>query len=134
MYKVLKGFTSENISASKNKVIEITDKSLANSLIDAGLIEPFSNKEMSSAEKDKEISMLKAEVKKLEDEKTILITEKEELQATINEMLENSSEITEETENNLDNEDLDNNKDNSDSEDKKVDGEIVATPDKNKKE
>ena len=59
MYKVIKGFTSEKISASKGKVIDIKDKKLVNNLIDAGVIEPFSNKELSSVEKDNEITFLK---------------------------------------------------------------------------
>ena len=55
MFTVLKGFTSETVSASKGKVIEIKDKSVADALLKAGVIAPYSKKEMSNKEKDTEI-------------------------------------------------------------------------------
>lgn len=134
MYKVIKGFTSEKISASKGKIIDIKDKKLVNNLLDAGIIEPISNKEISSAEKDKEISFLKSEVTRLEQENSVLITEKEELQATLNELLENTPEKEQESEENLENKDLEPNNNDSNNEDEKPNGEIVADPEKDKKE
>lgn len=133
MYKVIKGFTSEKISASKGKVIDIKDKKLVNNLIDAGVIEPFSNKELSSVEKDNEITFLKSEVTRLEQEKNVLIQEKEKLQEALNEQLENTTEKEKENDDNLENEDLESNK-NSNKEDESKDGEIVADSKKDKKE
>lgn len=134
MYKVIKGFTSERISASKGKIIDIKDKKLVNNLLDAGVIEPISNKEISSAEKDKEISFLKSEVTRLEQENSVLITEKEELQASLNELLENTPEKEQESEEDLENKDLEPNNNGSNNEDEKPNGEIVADPEKDKKE
>lgn len=134
MYKVLKGFTSEKVSASKGKIIDIKDKKVVNNLIDAGVIEPFSNKEMSSAEKDKEITFLKTEITRLESECSILIEENEKLQAAIKETLENTSEKEQENEDNLENKNLEPNDNDSNKEDENLNGEIVADPEKDKEE
>ena len=61
MYLVEKGFANGTISASKGKVIEIKDKALASSLLEAGYIVPFSKKDMSNKEKDEEIKRLNGE-------------------------------------------------------------------------
>lgn len=50
MYKVLKSFSGELISATKGKTISIKDKKLANSLLKAGFITEYSEKELKSEE------------------------------------------------------------------------------------
>lgn len=134
MYKVIKGFTSEQISASKGKVIDIKDKKVANNLISAGVIEPISNKEISSAEKDKEIASLQAEVIRLEQENSVLVAQNEELQESLNEALADTPEEEQVNEENLENNDLEQTDEDSNDEDEKENGEIVADPEKDKKE
>lgn len=68
MFTVLKGFTSETVSASKGKVIEIKDKSVADALLKAGVIAPYSKKEMSNKEKDTEIQNLKDQLSEKDTE------------------------------------------------------------------
>lgn len=133
MYRVVKGFTSQNISASKGKIIDIKDKKIINNLLDAGVIEPFSNKEVSAAEKDKEITFLKGEVSRLEQEKSALIVEKENLQAQIN-TLENTQENEPEANENLEKEVEDENQIIEETLEKEKEGEKVASPEKSKKE
>lgn len=84
MYIVLKGFASEKISASKGKVIKIEDKKIVASLLKAGLIAPYVNKNKSDEEKDFEIQKLKEqlvmkddEIKTLNEQKEVLKQEKE---------------------------------------------------------
>ena len=128
MYKVIKGFTSEKVSASKGKIIDIKDKKIANNLINAGVIESFSGKELSSLEKDKEIEFLKSEVVRLEEENSSLKNEKEQLESTLNELFENSQK--DESDDNLEN---NIGQDISSNEDEQKNGEIVADPEKDKK-
>lgn len=45
MYLVNKGFANSQISASKGKVIDIKDKSLATALESAGFVTPYSEKQ-----------------------------------------------------------------------------------------
>lgn len=82
MYLVNKGFANGQISASKGKVIDIKDKSLAKALESAGYISTYSEKAMSNKEmkktikdltkqlddKDSEIQILKDKVAELEEE------------------------------------------------------------------
>ncbi len=104
MFTVLKGFTSETVSASKGKVIEIKDKSVADALLKAGVIAPYSKKEMSNKEKDTEIQNLKDQLSEKD-------TEIQTLNDIISEMEQNKvvpSENPDDTQLN-DNENLDNN-------------------------
>lgn len=104
MFTVLKGFTSETVSASKGKVIEIKDKSVADALLKAGVIAPYSKKEMSNKEKDTEIQNLNNQLSEKD-------TEIQTLNDIISEMEQNKivpSENPDDTQLN-DNENLDNN-------------------------
>ena len=56
MYLVNKGFANSQISASKGKVIDIKDKSLATALESAGFVTPYSEKAMSNKEMEKTFS------------------------------------------------------------------------------
>jgi hypothetical protein len=58
MYLVNKGFANSKISASKGKVIDIKDKSLATALENAGFITFYSEKAMSNKEMEKTINDL----------------------------------------------------------------------------
>lgn len=58
MYLVNKGFANSQISASKGKVIDIKDKSLATALESAGFVTPYSEKAMSNKEMEKTIKDL----------------------------------------------------------------------------
>ena len=118
MFTVLKGFTSETVSASKGKVIEIKDKSVADALLKAGVIAPYSKKEMSNKEKDTEIQNLNnqlsekdTEIQNLKDQLSEKDTEIQTLNDIISEMEQNKvvpSENPDDTQLN-DNENLDNN-------------------------
>lgn len=91
MYEVLKGFANNEINATKGKIVNINDKKLASSLLEAGYIRLASKKDASSKEKDDEIKKLSEELA----EKDALI---EELQAKNTELeeilssLENSND------------------------------------------
>lgn len=58
MYLVNKAFANNKISASKGKVIDIKDKSLATALESAGFISPYSEKAMTNKELEKTIKDL----------------------------------------------------------------------------
>ena len=58
MYLVNKAFANSQISASKGKVIDIKDKSLATALESAGFVTPYSEKAMSNKEMEKTIKDL----------------------------------------------------------------------------
>ncbi len=62
MYEVLKGFANNEINATKGKIVDINDKKLASSLLEAGYIKVASKKEVSSKEKDDEIKKLSTEL------------------------------------------------------------------------
>lgn len=102
MYLVNKGFANNEISASKGKVIDVRNKSLASALEKAGFITPYSEKEMSNKEMEKTIKDL-----------TNKLNEKD---SEIQNLLDRISEL-EEIQNNLTNEEkednLDNEKDNN---------------------
>ena len=62
MYEVLKGFANNKINATKGKIVDINDKKLASSLLEAGYIKAASKKDASSKEKDDEIKKLSTEL------------------------------------------------------------------------
>ena len=63
MFLVKKGFANRDISATKGKVIDIKDKKLASSLLEAGFISKYSEKDMSNNEMTKKIKELGIKVK-----------------------------------------------------------------------
>lgn len=62
MFLVEKGFANRNISASKGKVIDIKDKKLASSLLEAGFISNYSEKDIPNNEMKKKIKELEKEI------------------------------------------------------------------------
>lgn len=102
MYLVNKGFANSQISASKGKVIDIKDKSLATALESAGFVTPYSEKAMSNKEMEKTIKDL---TKQLNDKDS-------EIQTLSNRIAELEEELNLKSEENTDDE----NKDNLDSE------------------
>lgn len=103
MYEVLKGFANNEINATKGKIVDINDKKLASSLLEAGYIKVASKKEVSSKEKDDEIKKLSTELA----EKDAII---EDLQTKIAELEELLSKLEE---NNASNDDEKNEDDNT---------------------
>lgn len=85
MFIVLKSFTNGTITASKNKVIEIKDKKVSDTLLKAGVIAPYSKKEQTNAEKDKEIVNLNKTIADMQIIIDTLTAEKEELEAKLEE-------------------------------------------------
>lgn len=85
MFIVLKSFTNGTITASRNKVIEIKDKKISDTLLRAGVIAPYSKKEQTSAEKDKEIVNLNKTIVDMQIIIDTLTAEKEELEAKLEE-------------------------------------------------
>lgn len=85
MFIVLKSFTNGTITASKNKVIEIKDKKVSDTLLKAGVIAPFSKKEQTNAEKDKEIVNLNKTIADMQIIIDTLTAEKAELEAKLEE-------------------------------------------------
>lgn len=55
MYTVLKSFATKNITGTKGKTINISDKQLADDLKSIGYIADISKKDLTTTEKDKEI-------------------------------------------------------------------------------
>ena len=101
MYLVNKGFANSYITASKGKVIDIKDKSLAKALESAGFISTYSEKVMSNKEMEKTIKDL---TKQLDDKDSEIQTLKDkvtELEEELKVKAEENSD--EEKENNLDN-------------------------------
>jgi len=106
MYLVNKAFANNKISASKGKVIDIKDKSLASALIEAGYISNYSEKEMSNkemetklkeqekqlADKDLEIQTLNEKIEELEQEISKL--QSNENDKSINDNLDNNDSKT----------------------------------------
>lgn len=111
MYLVNKGFANGKISASKGKVIDIKDKSLATALESAGFITTYSEKEMSNKEmektikdltkqlndKDSEISTLSDRIIELEEELKLKV--KENVEDENKDNLDNGEELNEDNEN-----------------------------------
>lgn len=85
MFIVLKSFTNGTITASKNKVIEIKDKKVSDTLLKAGVIAPYSKKEQTNAEKDKEIVNLNKTIADMQIIIDTLTAEKAELEAKLEE-------------------------------------------------
>lgn len=101
MFIVLKSFTNGTITASRNKVIEIKDKKISDTLLRAGVIAPYSKKEQTSAEKDKEIVNLNKTIVDMQIIIDTLTAEKEELEAKLEE--KNSNLVLTSSENDGDN-------------------------------
>ena len=114
MYLVNKAFANNKISASKGKVIDIKDKSLATALESAGFISPYSEKAMTNKELEKTIKDL---TKQLNDKYSEIQNLNSRI-AELEEELKLKAELPAEDENkdNLDNgeEPKDENKDNLD--------------------
>lgn len=85
MFIVLKSFTNGTITTSKNKVIEIKDKKVSDTLLKAGVIAPYSKKEQTNAEKDKEIVNLNKTIADMQIIIDTLTAEKAELEAKLEE-------------------------------------------------
>lgn len=68
MYLVKKSFANNKISATKGRTIDIKDKSLASTLLNAGYIENYSEKELKSKELKKEIETLNKEIEQKDSE------------------------------------------------------------------
>lgn len=133
MYLVNKGFANSQISASKGKVIDIKDKSLATALESAGFVTPYSEKAMSNKEMEKTIKDL---TKQLNDKDS-------EIQTLSNRIAELEEELNLKSEENTDDENKDNldsgeesSEDNKDSEasDDENKGDGSNPDDKSKKE
>nr|DAV47781.1 MAG TPA: DNA packaging protein FI [Caudoviricetes sp.] len=119
MYLVNKGFANSKISASKGKVIDIKDKSLATALENAGFITFYSEKAMSNKEMEKTINDL---TKQLNDKDS-------EIQTLSDRIVELEEELklkenVDEDKDNLDNveESKEDGKDSEPSDETKVDG------------
>ncbi len=95
MYLVNKAFANNKISASKGKVIDIKDKSLASALESAGFISPYSEKAMTNKEMEKTIKDL---TKQLNDKDSEIQTLKDKI-ADLEKELELKEKLTAEDEN-----------------------------------
>lgn len=132
MYLVNKGFANSQISASKGKVIDIKDKSLATALESAGFVTPYSEKAMSNKEMEKTIKDL---TKQLNDKDSEIQTLSDRI-AELEELKLNSEENTDdENKDNLDSgeEPSEDNKDNEASDDENK-GDGSNPDDKSNKE
>lgn len=127
MYLVLKGFANNTISASKGKTIEIKDKKLASSLLEAGYITTYSEKEISNKEAKETISKLQSQLAEKDVEIQSLKDKITELEAELNNV---SDEVTDDKEKEK-NSNLDENKDLTPNEDEKENGEESKTDDEN---
>ncbi len=68
MFKVLKAFTTGELTSSKGKVIEIKDKKVSDMLLKAGIIVKYDKSDASSDDLQKQITQLESEKEKLESE------------------------------------------------------------------
>lgn len=68
MFKVLKAFTTGELTSSKGKVIEIKDKKVSDMLLKAGIIAKYDKSDASSNDLQKQITQLESEKEKLESE------------------------------------------------------------------
>ena len=68
MFKVLKAFTTGELTSSKGKVIEIKDKKVSDMLLKAGIIAKYDKSDASSDDLQKQITQLESEKEKLESE------------------------------------------------------------------
>ena len=124
MYLVLKGFANNTISASKGKTIEIKDKKLASSLLEAGYIATYSEKEISNKEAKETITKLQSQLVEKDVEIQSLKDKITELEAELNNA---SDEVTDDNET----DDKEKEKDSNLDEDDKEKGEELTTDDEN---
>lgn len=125
MYLVLKGFANNTISAVKGKVIKLDDKKLISSLLEAGYIAPYSEKEISNKEAKETIAKLQSQLAEKDVEIQSLKDRIAELEAE-KETSDDVDKTTELDENNEDS-DLDKNDDSKPNEDVENNGE-ESTP------
>lgn len=92
MFLVKKGFANRDISASKGKVIDIKDKKLASSLLEAGFISKYSEKDMSNNEMTKKIKELEEEVSSKDNEIQFLNDRIAQLEEELNSKSNDSSD------------------------------------------
>lgn len=97
MFLVLKSFTNGVLTASKGKVIEIKDKKVSDNLLKAGVVASYSKKEMTNAEKDKEIVNLN---KIISDMQVIIDDLKAKLEEQTSDFASNLSENNDNLDNN----------------------------------
>jgi TolA-binding protein len=116
MYLVNKGFANSKISASKGKVIDIKDKSLATALEKAGFITFYSEKAMSNKEMEKTINDLTkqlndkdSEIQTLSD-RIVELEEELKLKENADEDKDNLDNVEESKEDGKDSEPSDENK------------------------
>jgi hypothetical protein len=116
MYLVNKGFANSKISASKGKVIDIKDKSLATALENAGFITFYSEKAMSNKEMEKTINDLTkqlndkdSEIQTLSD-RIVELEEELKLKENADEDKDNLDNVEESKEDGKDSEPSDENK------------------------
>lgn len=116
MYLVNKGFANSKISASKGKVIDIKDKSLATALEKAGFITFYSEKAMSNKEMEKTINDLTkqlndkdSEIQTLSD-RIVELEEELKLKENADEDKDNLDNVEESKEDGKDSESSDENK------------------------
>lgn len=62
MFKVLKAFTTGELTSSKGKVIEIKDKKVSDMLLKAGIIAKYDKSDASSNDLQKQITQLESEL------------------------------------------------------------------------
>lgn len=125
MYLVKESFANNSINASRGEIVEIKDKKLVSSLLEAGYIESISEKEISSKEKDKQIENLNKQIAEkdseilfLNDKVTELEKENQELKEILNDFDKiPSNENSDNNESSEDNKNLDNEDNNEPSED-----------------
>ena len=91
MYTVLKSFATKDITGTKGKTINILNKQLADELKSIGYIADISKKDLTTAEKDKEIERLNGEILNLNNTISTLESEKEELLKKIDELSSSTS-------------------------------------------
>lgn len=105
MFLVLKSFTNGVLTASKGKVIEIKDKKVSDILLKAGVVASYSKKEMTNAEKDKEIVNLNKTISDMQVIIDALTEENNDLKAKLEEQTSDFASNLSENNDNLDNND-----------------------------
>ena len=120
MFIVLKSFASNTISATKGKVIKIKDKFIISSLVEAGYIAPYSEKEISNKEAKEEINKLTSQLADKDNEIQSLKDRIIELEQKLNTESDEDIDDTTDEVKKLENKDnLDNNEDLTPNEDEK---------------
>lgn len=124
MFIVLKSFASNTISATKGKIIKIKDKSIISSLVEAGYIAPYSEKEISNKEAKEEINRLTSQLADKDNEIQSLKDRIIELEEKINTESDKVTDDITDKEKELENKDnLDDNEDLTPNKEKKENGE-----------